>query len=156
MTRAPLIVFLHADTRLPEGGLAAARAAVSSGALGGCFRLRIASRDPRLRLASQIITWRSRLGGSASGDQALFATRDAFERAGGFREIALCEDLDFVARLSALGRFACVDATVETSARRWERNGVMRTIGLMWMLRLGYHLGVDPRTLHRLYGPEAR
>jgi rSAM/selenodomain-associated transferase 2 len=155
-TRAPVLLFLHADTRLPAGALDAVTAAVDGGAVGGCFRLRIASADPRLRLAARLINLRSRLLPSASGDQAIFVRRSAFARLGGFRELELCEDLDLVARLRQLGRFALVDDAVETSARRWERNGVARTIALMWALRIGFHLGVDPSTLGRIYGPDVR
>lgn len=157
-TCAPILLFLHADTRLPDGAPEAIERVIDrggqgsgEGAIGGCFRLRIASTDPRLRLAAHLINLRSRLLPSASGDQAIFVARDAFERLGGFRELPLCEDLDLVGRLGALGRFALLDAAVETSARRWERGGVGRTIALMWALRLGYHLGVDPRALSRLY-----
>lgn len=155
-TSAPILLFLHADTRLPAGADLAIALALRGGAVGGCFRLCIDSADPRLRLAAQLINLRSRLLPSASGDQAIFVARDAFLRLGGFRELPLCEDLDLVARLSKLGRFALLDAAVETSARRWESRGVARTIALMWALRLGYHLGVAPEALHRLYGPEAR
>jgi rSAM/selenodomain-associated transferase 2 len=154
-TSAPVLLFLHADTRLPPAGLAAITGAIDGGAVAGCFQLRIDSRDPRLRLASSIINLRSRLLPSASGDQGLFVRRDVFDAIGGYRPLALCEDLDLVARLAPRGRFACLNQTIETSARRWQRNGVNRTIALMWALRLGYHLGVDPATLQRLYG-EAR
>jgi len=150
--RAPIFLFLHADTRLPTDAFTAVRSALAAGAVGGCFKLRIDSTDPRLRLAASIINIRSRLLPSATGDQAIFCRRSAFERLGGFRPLALCEDLDLVARLSGLGRFALCDAAVETSARRWEARGVNRTIALMWALRLGYHLGVAPSTLRRLYG----
>jgi len=157
-TTAPALLFLHADTALPAGALAAIAAALDGDprTVGGCFRVRIASRDPRLRAAARLINLRSRLLPSATGDQALFVRRDAFERLGGFRPLALMEDLDFVARLARLGRFCLLPSAVETSARRWERHGVTRTIALMWTLRLGYHLGVDPRTLARLYGHDAR
>jgi rSAM/selenodomain-associated transferase 2 len=151
-TRAPVLLFLHADTRLPTGATEQIRRTLDGGAVGGCFKLRIDSPDPRLRLAASIINLRSRLMPSASGDQAIFCRRDAFERLGGFRPMPLMEDLDLVGRLSSLGRFALCDGAVETSARRWESRGVTRTIALMWALRLGYHLGVDPSTLHRLYG----
>jgi rSAM/selenodomain-associated transferase 2 len=151
-TSAPIVVFLHADTRLPPGALDDVTAAIDGGAAGGCFRVRIDSRDLRLAVAARIINLRSRLLPSASGDQAIFACRDRFERIGGYRELALCEDLDFVARLSRQGRFVCVDREVETSARRWQAHGVTRTIALMWTLRLGYHLGVSPRLLARWYG----
>jgi rSAM/selenodomain-associated transferase 2 len=151
-TSAPVLLFLHADTRLPDGALDAVAAAIDGGAAGGCFRVRIESRDPRLAVAARIINLRSRLLPSASGDQAIFADRAAFDRIGGYRELALCEDLDFVARLSRQGRFVCLDGEVTTSARRWQAHGVSRTIALMWALRLGYHLGVSPRLLARWYG----
>jgi rSAM/selenodomain-associated transferase 2 len=154
-TSAPILLFLHADTRLPAHGFDAVEGAIACGAVAGCFHLRIASADLRLRLAAQIINLRSRIIGSATGDQAIFVRREIFECIGGYRELALCEDLDLVRRLRAHGPFLVVDDEVETSARRWERHGVARTIGLMWMLRLGYHLGVDPAQLSRLYD-EAR
>jgi rSAM/selenodomain-associated transferase 2 len=151
-----ILLFLHADTRLPEHAIESVERAIRRGAVGGCFRLRIDSQDVRLRLAARIITWRSLLRPSASGDQAIFVSRDAFERIGGYREIDLCEDLDLVERLSRLGRFVCVDGYASTSARRWETHGIGRTIALMWALRLGWHLGVPPATLGRLYGPDVR
>jgi rSAM/selenodomain-associated transferase 2 len=145
------LLFLHADTRLPEGALAAAVAAVKGGALGGCFRLRIASQNPLLQIAAGLVNLRSRLLHSASGDQALFVTRAAFDQLGGYREVELCEDLDLVERLGRAGRFVCLDTYAETSARRWQKNGVGRTIVLMWALRLGWHLGIPPQMLGRFY-----
>jgi len=150
-TSAPILVFLHADTRLPDGALDAIGAAIDAGAAGGCFRVRIDSPDPRLAIAAAIINMRSRLIASASGDQAIFVRRDHFDRLGGYRELALCEDLDLVARLRRHGRFVLCDGAVTTSARRWHGHGVMRTIALMWTLRLGYHLGVSPNRLARWY-----
>jgi rSAM/selenodomain-associated transferase 2 len=157
-TTAPVLLFLHADTRLPDppAVIAAAAGAARRGALGGCFRLRIASRDPRLRLAAHLINLRSRVLPSATGDQAIFVTRRAYEQLGGFRELQLCEDLDLVSRLSSLGRFELQSALVETSARRWRECGIGRTIALMWALRIGYHLGVSPSMLGRLYGADVR
>jgi rSAM/selenodomain-associated transferase 2 len=149
-----VFLFLHADTRLPEDAVDAVETAVRRGAVGGCFRLRIDSRDLRLKLAARIITWRSLLMPSASGDQAIFVARDAFQRLGGYREIELCEDLDLVNRLKRVGRFVCVGEYALTSARRWERNGIARTIALMWALRLGWHLGIPPAALGRLYRPD--
>lgn len=150
-THAPTLLFLHADTRLPPGALSSVVGAIAGGAVGGCFRVRIDSPDPRLRLAARIISWRSRLLPSATGEQAIFVRRDVFERLGGYREQPLCEDLDLVARLGKAGRFVCLDPAVETSARRWQRHGVNRTIALMWTLRLLWHLGIDPHTLSRWY-----
>lgn len=153
---APTLLFLHADTLLPFGAEGAVERAIAAGAIAGCFKLRIDSTDPRLVAAAGIINLRSRLLRSASGDQALFVTRRTFDELGGFRELALCEDLDLVQRLRGRGRFALVDDHVRTSARRWERGGVNSTIALMWALRLGWHLGVDPARLASLYRDDAR
>jgi rSAM/selenodomain-associated transferase 2 len=153
-TGGEAILFLHADSRLPDDAIARVLDSIDAGAVGGCFRVRIASRDPRLRLAAGLINLRSRLLPSASGDQAIFVRRADFYAVGGFAD-GLCEDLGLVARLRARGRLALLDRAVETSPRRWERHGVTRTIVLMWALRAAFHLGVDPRTLARFY-PDAR
>ena len=151
-TSAPILLFLHADTRLPRGALEAACRAVEGGAGFGCFSVAIDSFDPRLRLASRIINLRSRLLCSATGDQAIFARRDLFESVGGFPEIDLCEDLAFMRNACGRARFEMAGAPPAiTSARRWQKRGVMRTIALMWAIRTGFHLGLSPRLLARLY-----
>ncbi|MBI4819561.1 MAG: TIGR04283 family arsenosugar biosynthesis glycosyltransferase [Deltaproteobacteria bacterium] len=150
-----LLLFLHADTELEPEHPELALLAIDRGADAGAFALRIESRDPRLRAASWLISARTRLMRSATGDQALFVRREVFESLGGFREDhPLCEDLDFVGRLidrRGLGRFAFVPKEVKTSARRWEKSGVSRTIALMWGLRTAFHLGVPPDRLARFY-----
>ena len=129
--------------------------AIDRGAELGCFAIRIQSRDWRLRLGGRLQSLRSRVLLSATGDQAIFVRADVFEDLGGFHErLELCEDLDFVRRFGAgrdPARFAFVDEPVKTSARRWESSGVSTTIGLMWALRLGYHLGVSPNRLSQYY-----
>ncbi|MEO6954022.1 MAG: TIGR04283 family arsenosugar biosynthesis glycosyltransferase [Polyangia bacterium] len=155
-TTASTLLFLHADTRLPDGASAAVADAIEAGATAGCFKLHIESPDPRLRAAAAIINLRSRYLRSATGDQALFVRRDVFEQIGGYREVPLCEDLDLVRRLRGLGPFTQVDAVVCTSARRWERGGVARTIGLMWTLRLAWHLGIAPSFLQHFYRSDVR
>lgn len=153
---APTLLFLHADTRLPPGASAAVERAVTAGAIAGCFKLRIDSSDPRLHAAAGIINLRSRIMCSASGDQALFVTRRAFDAVGGFEDLPVCEDLDLVRRLRGRGTFMCLDEQVVTSARRWVHGGVTRTIALMWALRVGWHLGVNPVRLASLYRNNAR
>ena len=96
---------------------------------------------------------RSCLTGMVTGDQGMFVRRDLFERVGGFPPIALMEDLAISKRLKRIARPACVHARMVTSSRRWERNGVWRTITLMWFLRSAYHLGINPDRLARLYYP---
>ena len=155
--RGAVLLFLHADTRLPDDYPAlVAEALAPADVVGGRFDIRLDAPGLAYRVIERLIGLRSRLTGVATGDQAIFVRRDAFERVGGYREVPLCEDLDLVGRLGGLGRFSLVDASVETSPRRWEKNGVSRTIALMWALRLGYHLGVSPSTLRRFYGNEPR
>jgi hypothetical protein len=154
-TSADVLLFLHADTRLPQGALDEVERAVACGAGFGCFPVHIDSDDARLKLAARIINLRSQLTCSATGDQAIFVRRDLFDAVGGFPEIALCEDLALMRRLCGRAPFRMLGAKVTTSARRWEQRGVLRTIALMWTIRCGFHLGVDPGVLARLY-PEAR
>jgi rSAM/selenodomain-associated transferase 2 len=157
-TRGDVLLFLHADTVLPEGAAAAIREAlVDSAVVGGRFDVRLDS--PRLLLAvvGRLMNQRSRLTGISTGDQAIFVRRTIFEAVGGFADIPLMEDLDFTRRLKRRGRIAALRLRVTTSARKWEREGVVRTILLMWTLRLLYALGVSPARLHRwYYGQPAR
>lgn len=141
------LLFLHADTRLP---LDADRAIAHSLAsrLWGRFDVRIDGRHPLLKVVACAMNLRSRLTGIATGDQAIFVRRDAFE---GFPEIALMEDIAFCKSMKRRGGPACVASPVVTSGRRWERRGVVRTIVLMWRLRLMYFFGAQPDHLARLY-----
>jgi hypothetical protein len=104
-----------------------------------------------LRLVAAMMNWRSRLTGIATGDQAIFVTRSTFEAAGRFPEIALMEDVALSRRLLSFSRPACIRAKAVTSGRRWEAQGVWRTILLMWWLRLRYWLGASPQTLADAY-----
>jgi GT2 family glycosyltransferase len=98
------------------------------------------------------MNWRSRLTGIATGDQAMFITREAFERVGGFPVIALMEDVALSARLKRIGKPLALRARVTTSPRRWRQHGTLRTMLLMWRLRLAYYFGADPAKLARTYG----
>ena len=150
-TRSDHVLFLHADTVLPADADQLIAAALAQ-ACWGRFDVRIDSPLPLLRVVERAMNVRSRLTGIATGDQAIFATRAAFEAAGGFPPIALMEDIALSTRLLHLGRPACLRQQVLTSGRRWEKNGVLRTVALMWWLRLAYFLGADPRALARRYG----
>jgi hypothetical protein len=99
-----------------------------------------------------LTNWRSRLTGIATGDQAIFVSRKAFEAVGGFPPIALMEDIALSARLKHIGHPLCLRARVTTSERRWRMHGILRTVVLMWRLRLAYFLGADPAQLARRYG----
>jgi len=141
------LLFLHADTVLPPEADRAVLAALESRAWGR-FDVRIASRDPRLALVGWCMNWRSRLSGIATGDQAIFVRRAAFP---GFPPIALMEDVAFSRAMKRVSAPACLRQRVSTSARRWERRGVLATVLLMWRLRLAYWLGADPEALARRY-----
>lgn len=145
-----ILLFLHADTRLPDQAARLVRDGLArSGKAWGRFDVRF---DGGLSFIAFMMNWRSRLTGIATGDQALFVTRAAFERAGGFPLIALMEDVALSSKLKRVGRPLALRARVTTSARRWRQHGVLRTILLMWKLRLAFFFGADPVALARAYG----
>lgn len=152
---ADVVLFLHADTALPDDADARVADALQRGFDWGRFDVRIDSTHPVLGVVAAAMNLRSRLTGIATGDQALFVRRRLFERLGGFAEVPLMEDIDLSARLKAVGPPACLHARVVTSARRWEQYGVWRTIGLMWRLRAAYALGASPQNLALRYGYRA-
>ncbi|HLN38706.1 MAG TPA: TIGR04283 family arsenosugar biosynthesis glycosyltransferase [Xanthobacteraceae bacterium] len=143
-------LFLHADTALPDGADRLIDAALARRAWGR-FDLRIAGSHPLLAVIARMMNWRSRLTGIATGDQAIFVTREAFDAVGGFPDLPLMEDIAISRRLKRRCRPFCIATPVVTSGRRWEQNGVLRTILLMWRLRLSYYLGVEPALLAELY-----
>jgi rSAM/selenodomain-associated transferase 2 len=147
-----VLLFLHADTRLPAGAAGLVAAGLGrTGRAWGRFDVRISARSPALAVVALMMNLRSRLTGIATGDQAIFVRRAAFEAAGGFPDIALMEDIALSARLRRVSRPLCVRARVTTSGRRWEKHGVGRTILLMWWLRLRFFLGASPEALARRY-----
>lgn len=152
LARAPLLLFLHADTVLPEGALGSVLEAIQQGAVWGRFDVAISGSASGLRLIGTMMNWRSRLSGIATGDQAIFVRRDVFEQISGFSDLPLMEDIEFSRRMKRIGRPACLSEKVITSGRRWEKHGVLRTILLMWSLRLRYFFGADPADLAREYG----
>jgi rSAM/selenodomain-associated transferase 2 len=151
------LLFLHADTRLPDNADQCLRDALASGGhVWGRFDVLIEGASRLLLLVGAMMNLRSRLTGVATGDQAIFARADAFRAAGGFPDIPLMEDIAFSSRMKRLGPPLCLRARVKTSGRRWERHGVARTILLMWRLRAAYFLGADPRDLAVKYGYRPR
>jgi rSAM/selenodomain-associated transferase 2 len=148
---AEVLLFLHADTQLPADWKAIVFEAIESGHVGGFFRVRLDSPRSILRVVGQLITLRSRLTGVATGDQGLFVTRQVFESTGGYAPLPLFEDVELTQRLKRFGSLARLDATVMTSARRWEHLGPWRTIVRMWILRAMYTLGTGPERLARYY-----
>ena len=147
-----VLLFLHADTVLPDSAIERIEEVIEGGALWGRFDVRIDGASVMLPIVAALMNGRSRLTGIATGDQAIFATREAFERVGGFPDIPLMEDIAFSSTMRRIARPACLAEKVTTSGRRWEKHGVWRTILTMWWLRLRFWFGVSPQTLAREYG----
>ena len=144
------LVFLHADTHLPEGADALVRDALQA-RLWGRFDVRITGRPWVLRVVAALMNVRSRLTGIATGDQAIFVRRATFAALGGFPDLPLMEDIAISKGLKRLGPPACLRQRVTTSGRRWETQGPWRTILLMWRLRFDYWRGVPPEALAGRY-----
>ena len=153
---ADVLLFLHADTALPDNADVLVRRATLGPFFWGRFDVHIDSQRPLLRMVSMLMNLRSRWTGITTGDQALFVRHDLFRQIGGFPELPLMEDIAISRALKQHGRPACLKERVTTSARRWERHGVWRTIFLMWRLRAAYLFGADPRQLAIQYGYRPR
>ena len=148
-----VLLFLHADTLLPATAADdIAVAMADSLVVGGRFDARLDPDRGLLWIVGRLMSWRSRLTGIATGDQAIFVRRKIFEELGGFPDIPIMEDVAFSRRLKWAGRIATLRSCVVASGRRWEQHGVARTILLMWWLRLLFFVGVSPDRLKRLYG----
>ena len=146
------LAFVHADTLVPA---TLARdisiALLDPHVIGGRFDLELDGSELWSWVLGKLISWRSRLTRSATGDQAIFVRRDVFVAMSGFREIELCEDVDFVRRLKRCGKFACLQSRIVTSSRRWRENGIIRTVLKMWLIKSLFLAGVSPARLRRYY-----
>lgn len=153
-----VLMFLHADTWLEEEAGKAIREALASGIEAGCleFAVRPVAHEKRYRLLERAVNWRTRRFLTATGDQAVFVTRSAYEETGGIRAIPLFEDVAFVQQIRKVAVFRPLTSRALTSRRRWERDGFLRTLVTHWILRAAFHLGVDPHVLDRLYRRKPR
>jgi len=150
--RGAVLLFLHADASLPERAAQLMLEEMArTGRHWGRFDIRIDSTRWVLRIVGALMNLRSRLTGICTGDQAIFVSRELFLGAGGFPPIALMEDIALSRKLRRVSAPLCLAAAVRTSARRWERDGTVRTILLMWWLRLRYFFGASPSHLARIY-----
>lgn len=149
------LLFLHADTTLPRGALEHIKLGLDAGWHWGRFDVELITRRKNkhwiYEKIAKMINWRSATTGIATGDQAIFMTRAAYDLVGGFENIALMEDIAMSKRLGNIGPPLCLKTKVKTSARRWEQNGVIRTIILMWLLRFAFFMGVPPSLIAKLY-----
>ncbi len=145
------LLFLHADTQMPPDFFEVLNQCFRRECVWGRFDVRLSGRYPLFRVVEFCINLRSRLTGIATGDQCMFIHRTVFRELGGYPEIPIMEDIALSKALKKISRPVCLRQKVITSSRRWERRGIIRTILLMWCLRLLYFMGVDPRTLARWY-----
>jgi hypothetical protein len=147
--------FLHADSRPPPDAIGQIRSALDGGAPGGCFRIAFPRDEwtdhPLLRPVAFGINARTRVTGTGTGDQGIYVRREVFDEMGGFPEGPLFEDVALASRLGRFGRPAVSPGPLETSARRWVDQGIVRTTLRMWALRAGYLLGVPPSRLARYW-----
>ncbi len=147
-----ILLFLHADTALPDGADQLINRELSpTKRVWGRFDLRLSGDHFMFRVIERMINLRSRLSGVATGDQAIFVKKAVFDLVGGYAEIPLMEDIALTKTLRTLSRGCCIRPPVVTSSRRWERHGIFKTIRLMWWLRLQYLLGRDPVRLADSY-----
>ena len=147
-----VLLFLHADTRLPDSAFRDIATALNGPRyLGGRFDVELEGEHWMLKVIGAMINARSRLSKVGTGDQAIFVRRSVFEQIGGYPELPLMEDIAFCRTLKRMGEIACLTNRVITSARRWEMDGVWRTIVKMWILKLLYFAGVSPNRLKQYY-----
>lgn len=154
MRPAQSLLFLHADTALPREALQLIESALTENHWGR-FDVRLDAPQFAFRMIETMMNLRSRLSGIATGDQAIFVRADTFAAVGGFPDQVLMEDIELSSRLRKVSRPACLSQRVTTSARKWQKNGVWRTIYLMWRLRWSYFFGTNPTDLARAYGYKA-
>ena len=145
-----ILLFLHADTILPEE-VERILSEIEGDTFWGRFDVRLSGRRFIFRIIEAMMNFRSRITSVATGDQAIFITTGLFEKAGGYPEIALMEDIAISKQLSRVSRPVCVSNRVVTSSRRWEDRGIIKTIFLMWKLRLYFFFGMSPQKISRMY-----
>ncbi len=150
-TESEVLLFLHADTRLPKGAAGLVREAIAGGTVGGGFLVRFEPARGAMRYGHLGPNLRTRLTDCPVGDQAQFVRRDSFETLGGFRDWPILEDLDFIRRLKRTGRIAIIDQPVTTSARRFLRRGVLRATATNYLIWTLYLAGISPQKLARFY-----
>ncbi len=146
--KGEMLVFLHADTFLPENILEFLGLLDNS---WGRFNIQLNGTPVMLKVISAFMNWRSRITGIATGDQVIFVNKRLFNIVGGYPDIALMEDISLCDKLKKIKPPICLNAKVVSSGRRWEQSGVFKTILLMWSIRIRYFLGEDPEALSVLY-----
>jgi rSAM/selenodomain-associated transferase 2 len=155
LAQSDVLLFLHVDARLPDSAMDSVRDSIRRGASWGRFDMHLDDDAVIFRIIEWCMNMRSTLTGIATGDQAIFVRRDVFRMLGGYAPIRLMEDVEFCKRLKWVGPPALIAKQVRASTRRWRQHGIVRTVILMWFLRLLYWLGISPKTVARFY-PDTR
>ena len=155
MATGQVLLFLHADTLLPEFADQYILKSLATGFYWGRFNIRLSGASWLFRIIETMMNWRSCLSGIATGDQAIYLTKSLYQDIGGFAQIGLMEDIELCSRLIKWTKPDCLKASVFSSARRWENNGIIRTILFMWSMRLQYFFGVSPEKLQKKYYPHS-
>lgn len=150
-SRSDVLLFLHADSTLPPGAIDRVRTKIEEGCEGGGFLAEFDDRSPIFKLGSRLVSTRTRLTRIPLGDQGQFVTRAVFEDLGGFQDWPILEDLDFARRLKKRGAVGIIETPIVTSARRYNQNGIARTIANNWWIWFLYFLGVSPARLAQRY-----
>ena len=151
MATGDILLFLHADTGFSDEAFRMLTDLVNNKAVWGRFDVRLSGPNWLFRVIESMMNLRSRFTGIVTGDQCLFVGRELFESIGGFPEIAIMEDVAISKVLKRTGRPVCLHSSVITSSRRWETNGIVSTVLLMWSMRLLYFFGASPERLSRMY-----
>lgn len=152
IARGEVLLFLHADCKLPDDADSLViRGLADSGRGWGRFDVRLSGVSPMLRVIGVLMNWRSRMTGICTGDQGLFVERSLFEHIGAFPDQPLMEDISISKKLKRHSAPLCLSAKLTASSRRWEKQGIWRTMVLMWRLRLAYFLGAEPGRLAEIY-----
>ena len=148
--RGKTLLFLHADSRLPRdfGDM------IDTGASWGFFRIRLSGNSLAYRIIESAINLRTRVSKVAGGDQGLFFERHFFESLDGYPRIPLMEDIAICKKARRLAAPLVLEPAITSSSRRWQQQGIVKTVLLMWSLRFAFWLGVDPERLHKMYYPQ--
>lgn len=146
-----VLLFLHADSRPPDDAVDLIRSSLADGSGSGAFSLAYEKAGLGMRWIAAWANLRSRWFRLPFGDQGIFCTRDVYERSGGFRDLPVCDDLDFVRRLARVSRLRILPQKTRTSPRRYRDQGALRQLLRNWRVQAGYFAGVDPGTLDRWY-----
>jgi rSAM/selenodomain-associated transferase 2 len=146
-----ILLFLHADTLLPVNTISVLNELTGTDQFWGRFDVRLSGTNVLFRVIEYFMNTRSRLSGIATGDQAIFVSRQLFEKIGGYPDIDLMEDISLSSSLKKVCRPLCLKEKVQSSSRRWEKNGIIKTVLKMWSLRFRFAIGVSPDRLAKEY-----